>query len=329
MTMGVKRVHRAEYFEPEVENFSIFLLLLFFSFYFPCGDVPLLSSIFFLIKLLIDEMEDFLNNCNDKEKRVLQSYVDKCWIFYGSITIVNYLGAVPVIFGPFVFPHQRFPTFAVYPFPVESGLTMYLVFLHQCFTGLQVSAAFTIDCQMALLMWFAGARLEILAKQAADVNDPEKFRSFVEKHQRHLTYIDQVAGTMCYIALATTFICSLASVMFSLQLIGNQPLTIRMQYGPATVVALVNLLICAWPTENVIRVCDLVGINVYNTSWFNVSPKLSRGLIMILQRSQRGTRVSVGGFLPGLSFRFYASFLSAVFSYFTTIRLVITSDGEA
>ncbi|XP_043288489.1 uncharacterized protein [Venturia canescens] len=204
--------------------------------------------------LLIDEMEDFLNNCNDKEKRVLQSYVDKCWIFYGSITIVNYLGAVPVIFGPFVFPHQRFPTFAVYPFPVESGLTMYLVFLHQCFTGLQVSAAFTIDCQMALLMWFAGARLEILAKQAADVNDPEKFRSFVEKHQRHLTYIDQVAGTMCYIALATTFICSLASVMFSLQLIGNQPLTIRMQYGPATVVALVNLLICAWPTENVIRV---------------------------------------------------------------------------
>nr|AXM05202.1 odorant receptor [Campoletis chlorideae] len=279
-------------------------------------------------QLLIDEMEEFINSCNEKEKQVLQSYVDKCWIFYGCVTIINYMGAVPVIFGPFVYPHQRFPTFAVYPFPVETGIIAHIVFIHQCFTGLQCSAAFTIDCQMALLMWFAGARLEILARQIKHVDDPCKFRSFVQKHQRLLSYVNQVSGTMCYIALATTFICSLASVMFSLQLVGNQPLAIRMQYGPATIVALVNLLICAWPTENIIRVCDLIGTNIYNTPWFEMSPKLSKGLIMILQRTQRGIRVSIGGFLPALSFRFYASFLSAVFSYFTTIRLVIMSDTD-
>lgn len=178
----------------------------------------------FWTKLLVDEMEEFLISCDEKEKQVLQSYVDRCWIFYGCVTIVNYMGALPVIFGPFVFPHQKFPTFAVYPFPVESGIAMYLVFIHQCFTGLQVSAAFTIDCQVALLMWFAGARLEILSKQVHDVNHPAKFRIFVKKHQRLLFYGKQVSNTMCYIALTTTFICSLASVMFSLQLVGvSQP----------------------------------------------------------------------------------------------------------
>lgn len=177
-------------------------------------------NVLFLTKLLIDEMEEFVRSCRDAERRVLQSYVDKCWKFYAAVTVMNYLASVPVIFGPFVFPHQRMPTFAVYPFSIDSGMSMYLVFIHQSIVGFQTSAGLTIDCQVALMMWYAGARLEILAEEMKNSCSLRDFGWFVRKHQRLLLNATQVSGTMCYIALTSACVCGFSTIMGTMQLIG-------------------------------------------------------------------------------------------------------------
>lgn len=37
----------------------------------------------------------------------------------------------------------------------------------------------------------------------------------------------------------------------------DRPFIIKAQYGPATLVSLINLLVCAWPTENMLRVVSI------------------------------------------------------------------------
>ena len=167
-------------------------------------------------------MEIFLKSVLPHEKTILQYYVDRCASFHVAVTIINYVAALLVIIGPFLFPDpkQQFPTFAEYPFSVDGRLTTLLLYLHQSLAGLQLASGATIDCQSALTMWFAGARLDILANELIDVTTIIEFQSFVQKHQRILSYSVNVTGTVRYIALASTWICGLATVMSSLQLIG-------------------------------------------------------------------------------------------------------------
>nr|AXM05232.1 odorant receptor [Campoletis chlorideae] len=206
-------------------------------------------------QILVDEMEEFMNNCCEEERRVLESYVDKCWVYHTIISFMNYLASISMIISPFVISDQKMPTAAVYPFSIESGIPMYLAFVHQSIVGLQTSAGLTVDCQMAMMMWYAGARLELFAIEIQnDSSDMKQFSYYIEKHQRLLVYATRVSETMRYVAFTTTCVCGIASIVCCMQLASNQPILVKLQFGPVSVVCLTNLMICAWPTENIVRV---------------------------------------------------------------------------
>lgn len=164
-------------------------------------------------------MEDFMTNCQAHERIVLQRYVDRCSKFHAVITSINYLTAAIVICVPLLLP-QPFPTRAVYPFRTDSTLAVCLVYAHQSFVGFQCSTGATIDCQTALMMWFAGARIEILAGELKEVTDVKGFKTFVRKHQRLLDYAKEVSDTMSYIALVTLAMGGVGTIFSSLQLLG-------------------------------------------------------------------------------------------------------------
>ena len=172
-----------------------------------------------ICQFLISEMEDFLKNMKNHERLILQNYVNRCSSFHAFITFVNYLTTAVVICGPFLLP-QPFPTSAAYPFHVDSGIIMYVIYIHQSFVGFQCSTGATIDCQIALLMWYAGARLELLADEFKYVSNVRELHGFVRKHQRLLRYAEEVSYTMCYIALTTTAMSGIGTIFSSLQLFG-------------------------------------------------------------------------------------------------------------
>lgn len=231
-------------------------------------------------------MEDFLKSAEPHERKVLQNYVDRTLTFHLLITVVNYFTTIGVICGPLFLP-QEFPTNAVYPFSMDSRLIKYAVYLHQSFVGFQCSTGATIDCQTALMLWYAGARLELLTHRLKNVSDFNGFRCFVQQHQRLLWYANQVSHTASYIALTTSIACGFGTIFSGLQLLSvsekfsisfsvfklisfffffnivfskNQPLAVKIQFGPVVLVAAMNLFVCCWPADNLIRV---VGFFIY------------------------------------------------------------------
>ena len=172
------------------------------------------------VQSLIYDMEQFLYYAQPHEKIILQNYVNRCSTFYGVISIVNYLTTALVVAIPFLTPDQNFPTAAAYPFSVDSGILMYLAYLHQSFAGFQCSSGVTVDCQAALMVWFAAARLEILAEELKYINDVDGFHEFIKKHRMLLAYASDVANTMSYVALASSTACGIAAIMSSVQLFG-------------------------------------------------------------------------------------------------------------
>lgn len=202
------------FYEIEVGYFYVLFL-----FIFRCCHIERWLS-FAAPQILISEMEDFLERAGAREKAVLQRYVDRFSSVHGFISVVNYLATAIGVTVPLLNPDQSFPTKAVYPFSVDVGVLMYMAYLHQVFAGFQCSAGVTIDCQVAVLMWFAGARLEILAEELKFVSDTEGIRAFVKKHRKLLADAVDVSDTMSYIAIASSTACGIAAIMSSLQLFG-------------------------------------------------------------------------------------------------------------
>ena len=165
-------------------------------------------------------MEQFLYNAQPHEKIILQKYVDRCSSFHAVTSFVNYFATAMGVTVPFLRPDQNFPTAAAYPFSVDSGIMKYLAYIHQSFAGFQCSSGVTIDCQAALMVWFAAARLEILAQELKDINDIKGFHSFIKKHRTLLAYASDVSDTMSYVALASSTTCGIAAIMSSIQLFG-------------------------------------------------------------------------------------------------------------
>nr|UEN71269.1 olfactory receptor 86 [Gregopimpla kuwanae] len=273
-------------------------------------------------------MEDFRKAAKPNELAVLQRYVDRCKSVHITITLINYLTPVLVLCGTLIKPDEILPAPAAYPFSVDSGLMLYLAYIHQCFAAFQCSAGATIDCQTAMLMWYVGARLEILAAELEKTRNPKTLHNLIERHQQLLGLAYEAKSTMSYIALTTTTTSGIATVCSCLQLVSNEPMVVKMQFGPVALISIACLFVCAWPADNIIAVCDSVGVAAYNSPWVGMPPKLRRHILMILRRSQRPVVASIGGFIPALSLRYYASFLSAAFSYFTTLSATMAADNQ-
>ena len=113
---------------------------------------------------------------------MLQRYVDRCGSTHFAINICCLAASLAMILGPLVLP-QPLPTDAKYPFDVNNHPVKDLAYFHQAIAGLQCAELGSVDCQAALLIWFAGARLELLANEFKNVTSLKEFNDCIRKHQ--------------------------------------------------------------------------------------------------------------------------------------------------
>nr|XP_012232548.1 PREDICTED: uncharacterized protein LOC105678086 [Linepithema humile] len=116
------------------------------------------------------KMETFCKEADDKTNITLQHYVDNHKHVYGIYALWCYLTAIGVICGP-VFLPQQFPTDAKYPFFIEQHPIKSIIYLHQSLVGLQAAAGMCIDCNIALLLFYSAARLQLLAQKIRDIRN--------------------------------------------------------------------------------------------------------------------------------------------------------------
>ncbi|XP_043497765.1 odorant receptor 30a-like [Polistes fuscatus] len=294
---------------------------------------------------LFFEMENFCRNADKQERSVLERNVERCKFVHITYTLGCYLTAVIIICGP-LYTSQNFPTDAKYPFEIDHHPIKEIIFLHQALVGLQASAGLTIDCQVALLLWYTGAKYEILTEKLMDIQNDNQLNSCLKKHQEIIKYTEQVKGVVKYLILTIVATTNVVIIFGGLNIVSGmctmsrhcpqyravfvnqQPLIVKAQYIVIVISASTELFICAWPADNLITMFQSQNISqgVYNSNWLSTKPKNRRTIIQCILRSQKPENIHIGSVLPALSLKYYASFLSTSFSYFTTLRATLTDN---
>ncbi|XP_043500822.1 uncharacterized protein LOC122523229 [Polistes fuscatus] len=153
------------------------------------------------LQSIVVEMENIVKQAKPYEKAILTKYVDRCAMFHIYLTFGFYLAATNIVLGPIFLP-QPLPTFAVYPFNVETHPIYEIVYFMQAITGIQASSGATIDCQVAVLLWFAGARFEMLHIDIANTINECDLKWCIFKHRQILCFAKNVVKTSSTIASA-------------------------------------------------------------------------------------------------------------------------------
>ncbi|XP_047366299.1 odorant receptor Or2-like [Vespa velutina] len=275
---------------------------------------------------LFFEMDNFCNNADDQERSILQRTVERCKFVHVTYTMGCYLTAVIIVCGP-LYTNQNFPTDAKYPFQTERHPIKEIIFLHQTLVGFQASAGLTIDCQVALLLWYVGAKYEILAEKLKRIKNENELNTCLKKHQDIIRYTKQVKYVVKYLILTIVTTTNVVIIFGGLNIVSKQSLIVKIQYVVIVISASAELFICAWPADNLITMSSNISWGVYYSNWLLVKPKTRKTLLQCILRSQKAESVRIGSVLPPLSLQYYASFLSTSFSYFTALRAML-SDSD-
>ncbi|XP_018317345.1 odorant receptor 4-like [Mycetomoellerius zeteki] len=131
--------------------------------------------------------------------------------------------------------------------------------------------------------------------------------------------------TLRYIALSSIGFSTIAVVFSGLTFLSQQPLTIKTQFFTVAASALIEVFICAWPADYLLRTSNDIGYAGYESSWYCKDISLQKNLLYTVSRCQYPVTLTVPCLLPTLSLNYYASYLSTTFSYLTTFRAVMAN----
>ncbi|XP_057328348.1 uncharacterized protein LOC130669446 [Microplitis mediator] len=278
------------------------------------------------LQLLHDEMEIFIKNADALEKKYLLKYIKKSGLFhvFGSLSV--WAVCLSYIIEPILLSHS-YPTDTAYPFVVESQVLRTILYLQQIIALIFVGAALIIDFQVATLLWFTCVRFEVLSHYFREVSNETELVTCIKKHQKILWYANEVKYAVRYITLSTIATTTIGVICGCLALLSHQPMSVKLRVGNIVGNATIELFIYAWPADNLIRVSQAIGRSAYNSKWLKGSVGLVKTTMNVICRSQSPSTISIHGVMPSLCLRYYTSFLSTTFSYFTTLRVVYAADS--
>ncbi|XP_018313755.1 uncharacterized protein [Mycetomoellerius zeteki] len=286
----------------------------------PCG-LPSLSLRYYASSVTF-EMENFCELLKPCEEAILQRYINKCVYFYGGSMFWIYLSAVFIMSGPLTLD-QPFPTNAEYPFNVYHQPLRSIIFIQQTIACVQGAAQLCMNIFMALLIWFTSARLEILIGKLQRITNISELKKCIQEHQNLLKYAEEVTILIRPIALSTVSFSTIALIIVGLILLTDQPLSMKIQCVGIMFSGLSVVFMYTWPAEHLIHISDEIGQAVFDMEWYQQPVALRKTLQIIMLRAQKPVIISVPCVMPALSLKYYASYLSTIFSYFTTLRVTM------
>ncbi|XP_071634716.1 odorant receptor Or2-like isoform X1 [Temnothorax longispinosus] len=274
------------------------------------------------LQLVTFEMESFCELLKPREEAVVQRYIDKCVYFYGGSIFWIYLSCLFIIFGPITLD-QPFPTNAEYPFNIYRQPIKSIIFIQQTIACLQGAAQLCMPIFMALLLWFSSARFEILVEKLQEITNNSELKKCIREHQNLLKYTEEVVILVRPFALTSVWLSTIALIIVGLIMLADQPLLMKIQCVGIIFSGLSVVFMYTWPAEHLIHISDEIEQAVFYTEWYQQPIALRKALHIVMLRAQKPVTVSVPCVMPALSLKYYASYLSTIFSYFTTLRVAM------
>ncbi|XP_028050776.1 odorant receptor 85f isoform X2 [Monomorium pharaonis] len=279
------------------------------------------------LQLVTFEMENFSELLKPREEEIVQRYIDKCVYFYGGSILCIYLSAIVIITGP-VTLDQPFPSNAEYPFVMYKQPLKSIIFVHQSFVFIQAAGQICMNVFIALLLWTTSARFELLTIELRAVTDIHGLIKCIREHKKLLQYAKEVVTIARPFALSTISLSTFALIIIGLILVTNQPLSIKIQCVGLTFSGLSEVFMYTWPAEHLMHISGEIRQAVFDTQWYKQSIALRKYLQIIMLKAQNPIVIAIPCVMPALSLNYYASYLSTIFSYFTTLRIIM-QNGQS
>ncbi|XP_050455394.1 uncharacterized protein LOC126853588 [Cataglyphis hispanica] len=150
----------------------------------------------------------------------------------------------------------------------------------------------------------------------------------IRKHQQLLRYANDVTHSVRFLVLTIVGGSAAAVLFVGLTLVSQQPLIIKLQFCVITFTCLSQVFMCCWPANNLLNASSDVALAVYESLWYSRNVYMQKNLLPILLRCQKPVAVTVTCIIPILSLRYFGSYISTAFSYFTTLRVML-EENEA
>ncbi|XP_012258176.3 odorant receptor 46a-like [Athalia rosae] len=268
------------------------------------------------------EMNSFLRNATAEEWEMVMRYYDRHFTSHSTFFIASVSITLLHIIGPAVIPDQLFPGTVAYPFSVEPFWIYAIVYLSQIFTFIQAGSMLTLALIYTTLLWFTGARFELLAIEFSNATNEDEFRRCIMKHQELIEYFVKLKIGMAKMATVMILIAMTTVSTGGFILIHKPPLFELGKYIICEFAAAVQVLSFAWPSDHIWQMGEKMRQSAYNCAWIGKSPRMLRDLIIVLQRTKSPPVIAVEGFCPALSLEFFGNCVAASFSYIATLRAV-------
>ncbi|XP_051169496.1 putative odorant receptor 92a [Leptopilina boulardi] len=276
-------------------------------------------------KILLQELIKFLKEANKPERKVIDYYVKKHVFLNLSLSITGFLTALIFVIGPFLLS-TPLPTDAKYPFLINSSFRRFIIYLHQSIVAFQVASTMVIDCLCASLLWFTAARFEILSQDFKNIQSESDVYLRIRQHQYLLIYAKTLRIAIRGLVFSTLLTATTAIVFASVPFFTPASLMIKAQFAFIVCSAGTLVFLTAWPADHLIITTSKIGTAAFNSSWIGLPPKLLKCWILILKMSQKPITINIAGILPTLSLPYFFQFVSKVFSYLATLRIIIMKE---
>ncbi|XP_063976554.1 uncharacterized protein LOC135162245 [Diachasmimorpha longicaudata] len=297
-------------------------------------SVELLLS--FKLQYLIEEMETFVKAANVHEREIFSRCLKRVFPLHMIYNLMAISATLSYILGPFTLD-RLLPNNFLYPFAVDKHPIYDIMYIMESTGAIQCGCSTAVICQVSLLLWYGTIQLEILAEKMKKVRNVQELKEYIHMHHHILCknlnnldftsiiyrYIDEANKTVRPVVMTTIAMATMSILCGEITIVGNGPRIEKLQFVMIVIAFSIELLCVAWAAENLTTACEQVGWALYDSSWLQNSKELNNAALFIMQKCQNPPVVSIGGLIPKLSMNYYATYLSATYSFFTTLRVVL------
>ncbi|THK33175.1 uncharacterized protein LOC114841500 [Diachasma alloeum] len=271
---------------------------------------------------LMEKMETFVKNANPHERQVLITCVKRIAPSHLSYNMLCIIAALLYALAPFA-TGQPFPTVTQFPFPTDKHPTYDMIFFLQAINGFQCCASNFFDSQLSILLCYGTIQLDILAEKMRNVNSVEKLKECISTHQDILRYVDDTIKAVRPVVITTVITATISLAFAGILIIGNGSIVHKIEFAGIILAYSCELLCFAWAAESLTTAYEQVGWALYSSTWIQNSKEFKRTAIFVMHRCQKPPAIRFGGLMPKLSMSYYASYMSATYSFFNAVRATL------
>ncbi|KAK2582485.1 hypothetical protein KPH14_004788 [Odynerus spinipes] len=270
---------------------------------------------------LMDEVEEFINNCNPEEEAIMQKYIDRSEI--STVMAISNVGAaITFSFTP-VFTDSEIPGDAMFPFSIKALYLKCPIYFLDVILLFQTALCVCVDFRIAMLMWYSAAKLELLGLRLQKATSKYEVKECAKEHQQILSFILEAQDVMETLLFKTNVTMGLTAIGATFSLLHREPINVQLQFICMVVASYQRLYVTALPADDLKETSVKLATWTYNVRWYEYPSEIAADIHIILLRSQKPVLISMGGLLPSLTLEYYAHFLYTISSYFMTMRQVI------